>query len=151
MPSSAFDNSHSAFFLVEVDGVDIGTFREVSGLEVTVATEDIEEGGVNGYVHKLPGRMTWPNLVLKRGVTSNDNLLAWLGEVSGSGFAKAGNSLTRKTAAIILLSPEGNELRRWNFIDVIPVRWSGPTFAAEGAQALVEELEMAHHGFTADG
>ena len=37
-----------------------------SRLEFAVATEDVEEGGVNGYVHKLPGRMTWPNLVLKR-------------------------------------------------------------------------------------
>ena len=57
----------------EVDGVEIGRFMEVSAdSRSTVAVEDVEEGGENSYVHKLPGRMTWPNITLKRGITQND-------------------------------------------------------------------------------
>ena len=59
-------------------------------------------------MHKLPGRMTWPNITLKRGITQNDNLLDWLNKSSGEQFAAEGNKLTRSTAAITLLGPGGN-------------------------------------------
>src|SRR5690606_40614916 len=42
-------------------------FSEVSGLELTMAVEDYEAGGVNDAVLKFPGRVRWSNLVLKRG------------------------------------------------------------------------------------
>ncbi len=80
---------------------------EVSGLEVNVSVEDLEEGGENSYVHKLPGRMTWPNITLKRGITQNDTLLTWLNKSSGEQFAANGNKLTRSTAAITLVGPCG--------------------------------------------
>ena len=66
---------------------------EVSGLEVNVAVEEIDEGGENSYVHKLPGRMTWPNITLKRGITQSDSLLTWLNKSSGEQFAANGNKL----------------------------------------------------------
>ena len=77
MANDTFDKQRvtASTFLFEVDGVEIGRFMEVGGLEVTVAVEEIEEGGENNYVHKLPGRMTWPNITLKRGITQNDTLL----------------------------------------------------------------------------
>ena len=36
-------------FLFEVDGVEIGIFTSVGGLQVTSRTENIVEGGQNGY------------------------------------------------------------------------------------------------------
>ena len=92
MADDGFDGQRvtAATFLVEVDGVEIGRFMEISGLEVTVGVEDVEEGGENSYVHKLPGRMTWPNVTLKRGITQNDGLLSWLNKSSGEQFAAAG-------------------------------------------------------------
>ena len=141
--------THSASFLVEVDGLEIGWFNEVSGLQVDVEVEDIQEGGENGYTHKLPGRMSWPNIVLKRGVTQNDTLLAWLNKSSGEGFASAGNKLTRSSAAITLIAADGTRLRAWNFDGAFPVKWTGPKFAVESPSAAVEELEIAHHGFRA--
>ncbi|HQZ33902.1 MAG TPA: phage tail protein [Ilumatobacteraceae bacterium] len=141
--------THGAAFLVEVDGIEIGWFSEVSGLTVDIAVEDIQEGGENSYSHKLPGRMTWPNIVLKRGVTQNDSLLTWLTKSSGEGFAAAGNKLTRSSAAITLLAADGTRLRAWNFDGAFPVKWTGPSFAASSTDMAVEELEIAHHGFRA--
>ena len=85
MPNDGFDAQRvtAATFLFEVDGVEIGQFMEISGLEVNIAVEDIEEGGENSFVHKLPGRMSWPNITLKRGITQNDALLTWLNKSSG--------------------------------------------------------------------
>ena len=143
------DRVHAATFLFEVDGVEIGRFTEVSGLEVEVGVDPLEEGGENSFVHKLPGRMTWPNLVLKRGITQNDSLLAWLNKSSGEGFAASGNSLKRSSAAITLIGPSGARLRAWNFDGAFAVKWRGPSFAASSTDMAVEELEIAHNGFRA--
>ncbi|MGE3619580.1 MAG: phage tail protein [Acidimicrobiia bacterium] len=137
-------------FRLAVDGVDIGTFREVHGLQVDVSVEVYAEGGQNGFEHRFPGRMTWPNIVLKRGVTNSDNLFSWLQEVSGDGFAAAGNKLERNTGAITLLGSDGTPLRSWNVEGAFPVRWSGPELATGAADVADEELEIAHHGFRAE-
>ena len=139
----------SETFLFEVDGVTIGRFLEVSGLEVDIAVEEYEEGGQNGFVHKFPGRMSWPNITLKRGVTNNDDLLVWLNKTSGDGFAGEQNKLTRSTAAITLVSSTNQRIRSWEFEDAFPIKWTGPSFAAGNADMATEELELAHHGFRA--
>jgi len=136
-------------FLVEVDGVEIGQFMEITGLEVNVEVEEVQEGGENSFVHKLPGRMSWPNLVLKRGITQNDALLTWMNKSSGEQFAANSNKLTRSTAAITLMGAGGKRLRAWNFEGAYPIKWRGPTFAAGSNDMAVEELEIAHHGFRA--
>ena len=151
MPNDGFEGQRvtAATFLFEVDGVEIGRFTEVGGLEVTVAVEEIEEGGENSYVHKLPGRMTWPNITLKRGITQNDTLLAWLNRSSGEQFSANGNKLARSTAAITLIGPAGQRIRAWEFDGAFPIKWKGPDFAASSNDMAMEELEITHHGFRA--
>lgn len=151
MANDAFDSQRvtAATFLFEVDGVEIGRFMEISGLEVTIGVEDVEEGGQNSFVHKMPGRMTWPNISLKRGITQSDTLLTWLNKSSGEQFAASGNKLTRSTAAITLIGPSGTRLRSWEFDGAFPIRWKGPDFAVSSTDMAVEELEITHHGFRA--
>jgi len=151
MANDSYDKERitASTFLFEVDGVEIGRFMEVGGLEVSVAVEEIEEGGENNYVHKLPGRMSWPNITLKRGITQNDSLLTWLNKSSGEQFSANGNKLTRSTAAITLIGPAGQRLRAWEFDGAFPIKWKGPDFAADSNDMAMEELEITHHGFRA--
>jgi phage tail-like protein len=135
-------------FLFEVDDIEIGIFKEVAGLELTVATVDIPEGGQNAYVHKAVGRMTWSNITLKRGMTASDALFDWVSRSSGTGYAGKGSKVTRSTAAITAISSTGGRLRAWSIVDAYPVKWRGPEFAAESQSSLEESLEIAHHGFT---
>jgi phage tail-like protein len=145
-----WDGAYSGTFLIEVDEVEIGRFNEVSGLQIDIDVEEYTEGGENGFVHKLPGRMKWPNLVLKRGITKDDVFMAWLQQAVGDGMATRNGQSKRYTAAVTLLGPDGvTRLRKWNVVDAIPVRWTGPTFASDATSAAVEELEIAHHGFRA--
>lgn len=134
-------------FLFEVDGVEIGVFREVTGLQVTVEVVEIAEGGQNGYRHKLPSRMSWPNLVFKRGLTQGDALFDWLQKSSGEGYAGNQNKLTRSSGAVTAITATGSRLRAWEFIEVFPVHWKGPDFLVGSTSSLDEELEVAHHGF----
>jgi phage tail-like protein len=149
MSDDTLYDANGATFLFEVDGLEIGNFMEVSGLEVSIETEDVTEGGQNSFVHKLPGRMTWPNINLKRGATKSNNLLKWLNEASGESFTANGNKVTRKTAAITLLDRTGARIMSWNIDGAFPVKWTGPSFAAESTDAVTEELEITHHGFRA--
>ncbi|SDO43662.1 conserved hypothetical phage tail region protein [Nakamurella panacisegetis] len=136
-------------FLFEVDGIEIGLFASVRGLAVSSQTEDITEGGQNGYTHHLPGRLQWPNIVFSRGLTQSDALFDWMNKTSGEGFAANDNKVTRKTGAITALSSDGKRLRSWSLAAVFPVRWKGPDFDGSSDTLLSEELEVAHHGFKA--
>ena len=78
-------------FLFTIGELEIGAFTEVSGLSVQIDVEELAEGGQNAYTHKLLGRMKWPNLVFKRGLTNTDALFTWLLAHSGDGFTAAGN------------------------------------------------------------
>lgn len=134
-------------FLFEVDGVEIGVFLEITGLHVTVPIEELREGGQNAFVRKLPGRMTWPNLIFRRGLTQSDALFDWMMRTSGEAFAGNGSKLQRSTGAVTALSSDGRRLRSWEFAEVFAVRWSGPDFKVGTNVPLEEELEVAHHGF----
>jgi phage tail-like protein len=146
-----------SLFVFTVDQVPIGAFSEISGLELRAELVTYNEGGVNDFVHQLPGRFTWPNITLKQGVINNDNLFNWVSSVSGSGFAKNGNKVARSTGAISLIgsssgplnTQQGNTLlKTWNLAGVIPVRWAGPRLSIGSNEQATEELEIAHQGFT---
>jgi phage tail-like protein len=135
-------------FTFEVGNRQIGAFTEVSGLSVQIDVEELAEGGQNHYTHRLLGRMKWPNLVLKRGVTNTDALFEWLMEFSGDGLTRSGNRVRPQTGKVSVLSPAGTPVRTWSFDGAKPVRWSGPRLAASSRELAVEELEVCHYGFT---
>lgn len=135
-------------FQLTIEGLAIGWFMEVSGLQMDIEVESFAEGGQNGYVHKFPGRTTWPNLVFKRGVTKDDNLMKWVRQSSGDGFAAKKNKLNRPTGAVSIIDHQGHTLRSWSLIEPFPVKWTGPTLSANEFSAQTESVEVAHHGFT---
>ncbi|MDP8969920.1 MAG: phage tail protein [Actinomycetota bacterium] len=141
-------------FAVEVGNQPIGSFREVSGLSAEMAVEELMEGGNNRYVHKLPGQISWPNIVLTRGVTSSTALFDWFTSTNGMSSGQPDTQtaappgmLTRSTAQIILRDAAGTRVRTWSLRGAFPVRWTGPTLATSSTDVAVEELEIAHHGF----
>jgi phage tail-like protein len=140
-------------FKLDIDGTNIGAFTEVSGLSVSIDVEELAEGGQNGFTHKLLGRMKWPNIVFKRGLTDTDALFEWLNECSGPGLAGKHNALnpkngTVRNGSISVLSAGGSEVRTWTILGAKPVKWTGPRLAASSRDLAIEELEVCHSGFT---
>jgi phage tail-like protein len=140
------DPPFAGAFELKIEGVTIGNFTEVSGLAVQLEVEEIAEGGNNQATIKVPGRLKWPNLVLKRGVTDNDSLFKWLTECSGDGFEKT-HKITRRTGSVALLDSQHQPVRIWRFQKAMPVRWTGPSLAASATALATEELEVSHGGF----
>lgn len=146
-PVRQADPPFAGQFVFTVDGLTIGTFLEVSGLSVQIDTEELVEGGQNQFTHKLPKQMKWPNLVLKRGITEADTLFEWFAKCSGDGLESAGNKIERRHGSVQLKDSTGTVVRRWDFTEAFPVKWSGPKLAATSKDLATEELEVCHCGF----
>jgi phage tail-like protein len=125
-------------FKVSIDDAVIGAFMECSGLTVEYDVLEYQEGGEDRYVHKFRGRMKYPNLVLKRGITYEDALLKWLFDQK--------DRKKRGTVTLTLLGSDGKEVRSWAFAGAFPVKWTGPTMSAKSTNIATESLEIAHQG-----
>ena len=55
-------------FDVQIDGVDLGTFTQIEGIEAEYEIEEYLEGGQNDFVHRLPIRRRYQNLRLTRAI-----------------------------------------------------------------------------------
>jgi phage tail-like protein len=134
---------HFKVSLGDVAGKKIGWFTECTGLSVEWDVYTYEEGGLNDHAHKFRGRAKHQNLVLKRGVTYEDNLLAW--------FLMCQDHAERKDISVELLGPDGKTVRGWQFLAAFPVKWQGPALNAGSNNVASETLEIAHHGFKESG
>lgn len=107
-------------FLVEIEGLLVGGFSEVSGLQVETVIETYREGGLNEYEHKLAGPTRYPsNLILKHGLTDVETLWNWYQEVTQG-------IIERKNGTIYLLDQRRLPAMWWDFMEAYPVKWTGP-------------------------
>ena len=59
-------------------------FSECDGLEMTMEPKTVREGGNNTEYIRLVGPVTYGNLTLKRGMTSNQDLWKWFTTSAGN-------------------------------------------------------------------
>jgi phage tail-like protein len=126
-------------FLVEIDGITRAAFHEVSGLDSTVDVIEHREGGDNTTPRKLPGMTKHSNIVLKWGMTDDQELYQWHRDV-------VNGTVQRRNGSIVLLDRRGQEVARWNFFKAWPSKWTGPSLTAEGTDVSIEQLELANEG-----
>jgi len=134
------DPAITVCFSVNIHDHDLGVFTQCDGLGCEIVVEQREEGGQNGFVHQLPGRMKYTNIKLTRPITSDSTQVAkW--------FASMQDKVTRSTAEICAMTLDGTVVAKWELQGVIPVRWTGPQFNVDGPKVATESIELAHHGF----
>src|SRR4051794_11525602 len=57
--------------------ISVGRFNRCDGLELSFDVFEYREGGNNELIHRLPGALNYPNLVLSRGLTDQSALMDW--------------------------------------------------------------------------
>lgn len=123
-------------------------FQEVSGISMSLDTKVLDEGGVNFMSRKLPGRTSYENLELKRGLlTMNSQLAKWCFETFGN---KGTGKVETKLVTLQLMNDEGNPLMVWQFHDAYPVKWNVSGFNAQESSIVAESLTLAYNYFSVE-
>ena len=126
------------YFTVEIDGIQTDRFFSCEGLEIDTNVYEVEEGGYNTSTHKRIGHTRTPNIILKKGINGNSELINWF---HSNNTAK---KLNRKTLSVILMNSAHEEIRRWDLYRAFPVRWKVQTLDANDNSFLIETIEIAH-------
>jgi len=116
-------------------------FQEVSGINAEITTEEIKEGGLNEYTHKLPVRGKYNNLILKRGMLIDSTVIKWMKD--------AIEEFTFQPTEVMvnLLNEEHQSIAAWEFVGAYPVKMSISDLKAEENAFVVETLELAYQTF----
>jgi phage tail-like protein len=132
-------------FVVEIDGVAVAAFSEVSGLgsETDVIEYRTGDSKVSSSL-KLPGLTKYSNIVLRRGMTRDLALWQWRKTV-------VDGVTDRRTGAIVLLAEDRTPALRWRFRNGWPCKWDGPGLDARSSEVAIETLEIAHEGLELEG
>ena len=139
-PHADTDPAVSVCFAVSIDGYDLGAFSSCDGLGCEVVLEQREEGGNNAFVWQLPTRLKYSNIKLSRPVGRDTaTVAAW--------FASLATGVKRTTAVVSAMSADGQVVAEWGLLDVVPVRWTGPSLNLDSPKVAMETVEFAHQGF----
>jgi phage tail-like protein len=134
----------SAFFTIDFGGTVAGAFRECSGLGSENEVVEYKASGDKGkfIMKKVPGRMKWNNITLKRGITDTMDMWKWRGQVEEGKVEDA-----RKNGSIVMHDQKGNSIARWDFVNAWPSKITGPSANATNNEVGIEELEITHEGY----
>ncbi len=129
-------------FQLEIDGIPLGAFSEVSGLTAEGDAVDYREGtDVQQNVRKLPGLRKFTNITLKRGYTQDKSLWRWYGNIMNG-------QQDRRDVTIVLLNESRQPVLRWHAESAWVNKIEGPSFKAAGNEIAMESVELVHEGLT---
>ena len=126
-------------FIVEVDGVDLGGFAELTPPELSIDVIEYRDGTDKlTSVRKLPGLARYSNAVLKRGITGALNLYQWVDSV------RNGQPGAFRTVVIKLQNDQRSEIVwTWKLLRAWPAKYRFSTLDAKGKDVAIEILEIA--------
>jgi phage tail-like protein len=136
MPTDGHANCR---FYLKCGKLNEAVFTELSGFQIETEVTEYNEGGQNGHVHRLPGRMKVGNITLKHGMLVSNKLFKWCRDVLEG-------KIERENITLTMFDSKGEVVVEWEFANAYPVKWSAPQFSSDGKNVAVESLELAHDG-----
>jgi len=130
----AHDHIGQFNFKVEVEGVTVGAFKNVEGLDSETEVVEYQDGD-DIILRKRPGRTKYSNLTLKRGYINTDELWNWRKKVIEG-------KVERKSGSVILCADDGSEVMRYNFFEAC-LQSGRASASMQGGDVTVEEVELA--------
>jgi phage tail-like protein len=118
-----------------------GSFAECDGLEMTQDVKTIRDGADQARMFRSPGAISYANLSLKRGMTSDFGLWTWFTDAIADPFLRA-------DAEVVMLAPDGGELARFLLSRCLPVKLKAPSLSATNSGVAIEELQIAYETLT---
>ena len=116
-------------------------FQEATGISRELEVETVNEGGENRFSHKLPGRATYPNLILKRGLMLDTGIRKWCHN------AIYEMDIQPTTIWVKLLNNENEPLQTYTFHNAWPKKWFVSDLKSDNNSIMVESLELCYQYF----
>ncbi|WP_299409905.1 phage tail protein [Acaryochloris sp. IP29b_bin.148] len=116
-------------------------FQRVSGMTSTIETTEVREGGENLFVHRLPTRVTYDNLVLERGMVIGSVLNVEFNVAMSTLRFEPGNVL------VMLLNAKETPIAAWLFQETYPLKWSVSDLDANQNSVVIDTMELAYTRF----
>ena len=123
-------------YIVTIDGVAVGAFTECTLPTMELGVETVKEGGLNTYVHQLPGQRKPAKITLKNGVGIAAHLLALYQQAMSEQFS-------RLHVTVTLLNPLLVPVMALDIKDAYPIRWAGPELKSDSSTVAIQTLELA--------
>jgi phage tail-like protein len=117
-----------------------GSFSECTGLEATMEPKVIKEGGRNYGAAQRAGGTTFATVVLKRGISSNQNMYQIFNTLATGTFAP------RMQVTINVFDVDGTAVMAWQLDKAMPVKYKFSDLNAKSAEIGIEELHLVHEG-----
>lgn len=116
------------------------SFSEVSGIESSLQTEEVAEGGNNTFKYKLPKPASHKNLVLKRALSTAPSLLVkWATEgIQNFNFSPC-------VVVVSLLDESHMPIKVWSFHNAYPIKLDVSGINAKNSELVIETLELAYN------
>jgi phage tail-like protein len=142
-PYQAVNFHFKVQFDFDTDGNSIDvSFQSVTGLDSTLETETLREGGENRFTHVLPVRRKFGPLVLKRGLLKPGD--SNLTQALKSAFEN--DVFTPfKLVTIHLLDESHQSLMHWEINNVWPLSWKIADLNAMEGAVLIETMELNYN------
>jgi phage tail-like protein len=130
-------------YQIEIDGITLASFKEVSGLSAEIQPIEHKENKPGGIpiIKKLPGARKWGDVTLKRGKTDEPGWWKWIKEVQDGKIDGA-----RRNASVVLYDYERGEKARFNLFNAWPSKVSVGSLQAGGNEIAIEECTIVHEG-----
>ncbi|KPH15033.1 phage tail protein [Chryseobacterium sp. ERMR1:04] len=125
------------------EGID-SRFQSISGLSTEIMTEEYAEGGENRFLHQLPLRPKYDNLVLKRGLIVSSGLISWCRNAMENFQFEPRDLIITLSGGLQSTAP----LMVWNVVGAYPVKWNVSEFNAEESKLAIETIELKYRYFT---
>ena len=130
-------------FQLMIEGTVAGYFTECSGIgsEHEIIEHKVVNDAGQEIVRKIPGRLKWQDITLKRGITSDLQIWTWRETV-----LQGKMSDSRKPITITMMSRDYQPVAIWHFTNAWPSKVSGPSLKSDSNEFGVEELTIVHEG-----
>lgn len=135
------DPAPSYYFEVDMGVPGLMLVRSVSGLTEKIQKVEIWEGGAVGAYHSLPGKRSWPPLILKGVVAEDLSFFGWYASTRIELLVQA-----RRMLSIFLKRADGKLVGTWNVVAAYPLSYTGPTFDTQSSAFAFESIELTHMG-----
>ena len=131
-------------FGLQIDGVEIKSITEISGLKMEQDAIELKENSADGkfVTRKLPGVWKTPDITLKRGLSGDNSFDKW---IKDSQFGKMGE--VRKGGAIIVYDYEGAPVKRYKLTNAWPKSLEVGPLQSGGNAVLQETLVVTCERF----